>query len=102
MEHTTDELLTNAFRSRVQNLKSQGSSSNTGKSIHILALIVVGIAKWAALSAVVWLGWNEFSHAVGATTLTYLQTVLILAGVRSFTMLLIDPIISEFAKSHKD
>lgn len=102
MEHTTDELLTNAFRSRVQNLKTQGESSNAKKTAHLAIIITIGAAKWSVLSAVVWFAWNTFSGVAGTATLSYLQIVFILAGARSLTMLLIDPIISEFTKIHKD
>ena len=102
MEHTTDELLTNAFRNRVQNLKSQDTTSTADHIVRIAILSVIAIAKWTALSTLAWLGWKEISQTFGASPLTFFQVMLILGAARSVTMLLIDPIINTFSKSSKD
>jgi hypothetical protein len=95
METNNDELLTNIFRTKVQNMKKDTKVSTENNQLNAIVLAIVGVGKWFALSTIVWLGALSFSTIVAYTVPGYWATFGILAGVRALQMMLIDPIVKK-------
>jgi len=95
METNNDELLTNIFRTKVQNMKKDTKTSAENNPLNAIILAIMGIAKWFALSTIIWLGVISFSTFIPFAVPGYWATFGTLAGVRALQMMLIDPIIKK-------
>jgi len=95
METNNDELLTNIFRAKVQNMKKDTKVSTENNQLNSIVLAIVGICKWFALTTIIWLGILSFSTIMPFTVPGYWATFGTLSGVRALQMMLIDPIINK-------
>jgi len=95
METNNDELLTNIFRSKVQNMKKDAKAPAKDSPLDSIILSIVGIGKWFLLSTAVWLGVLSLSTIIPFAVPGYWATFGTLAGVRALQMMLIDPIIKK-------
>jgi hypothetical protein len=94
MENNND-FLTNVFRQKIDDMKKEKGSSNeeTDKTAAALITLILAIGKWIFLTVFSWLGWKLAAEVFAIPQLTYLQVVGIMVGIRSFSMLIISPLI---------
>lgn len=93
----TDQIMTDAFRTKLQSMKSNETDSKEPHqlttAIESLGAITVGAAKMITLSTLIWVGWHCLATIAAIPVPGYWQTLGIVAGLRSLEILLISPLI---------
>jgi len=96
MENNND-FLTNVFRQKIDDMKKEkgSSSEDTDKTAAALITLILAVGKWFVLTIFSWLGWKLAAEVFALPQITYLQVLGIMVGMRSFSMLIINPLISK-------
>lgn len=98
MDLQKDSVMTDAVRTKIENMKKQQGEQTAAGAITVLLIAAFKLALASAL--IVW-GWLTLADVYKTPKPTFWQAIIIVMGIRAAQMLLIEPMLKLF-KPKKD
>ena len=94
MDTINDNANTERVRTLINDMKNKQTSVSSAVG-SLVGIMFIAAAKLASLSFITYIGFGAMESSFSTPHVSYLNTLLMLAGFRAFGMMTLDPIFSK-------